>query len=352
MGEVSILLGAGASRPYQIPTFPEFREASTRALLGYKNTDLSVIPTIWKGLYAPFTLEEFYTLVSFQRDVGVHIKVDTIPSLSATDRKCIQKSRFCRDGTLDLSALLQGIERIIPITVFHSANPEASRCYLEMAKVLSVIRSDKPYKFLDIISLNWDTLFEANMEEEGLYPYYPYLKNIKDRMWVNVIKPHGSLNWDYCDNPACRKKEVNRRPTQLLPRTEWKAIKCEVCKRENKLLLFPPTLSKLDYGTAKWFGNVWRQIYEALRWTKYFCVIGYSFPRTDYPLYLTLLNAMRLNNQLERIDIVNIARNGREEKMKRDYFKSVFKPAGKSSRIKFFLDGFENYDINMLSSIL
>jgi hypothetical protein len=96
---------------------------------------------------------------------------------------------------------------------------------------------------------------------------------------VQLIKPHGSLNWLFC--PTCDELEITPKEKGVVTRliSEFADRKCSECRSVYSPLIVPPTFYK-DLDNV-FLSSIWNRTNVALRKVKHLVFCGYSFPDAD-----------------------------------------------------------------------
>jgi len=310
MGEkIVFILGAGFSKPAGAPLVDEFiREAKDIYANGQE--ELNELEKRFFG--------EVFTYYSDLRKARTKIKfdIDNIEELFSILDINISSSKEQSLGAVR-KALIYLIIKTLDITI----NESKYNLYYDFIQRLK----GGNYNF-SFITFNYDLILERAMEN-GSY-HYNYCLDLNASSIPltekKILKLHGSSNWLLCTNPKCRN----------LMLLDQKALRelytqgCNKCKKEAIPLLIPPTWNKnieLDY-----FRNVWCYAFEELRQANKIIIIGYSLPETDIYFRDFLTLALKDNNYLNKIIIVNS--DGRvknkfnlflEENFSRRYFKFI-----------------------------
>lgn len=170
-------------------------------------------------------------------------------------------------------------------------------------------------KNISVITLNYDTLLEEGFDKiylkDALIDYvidfinYDTQINIGDNWWINpckpiyspykgeksssvpikIIKPHGSLNWKYCN--CCNRVFIthwnNKVDLNNLTFDKKNAndinYRCPYDKSLYTQLLIPPTHYKKISNRI--FARLFSECLREIRIAKKICFIGYSFPEFD-----------------------------------------------------------------------
>jgi len=189
---------------------------------------------------------------------------------------------------------------------------------------------------ISFISFNYDTLLDDILFEcvaENIIPKYTYkipLYNIEEvcdygnanarpRMpydGVQLLKPHGSLNLNYCTHRQAPYGEGYFYNRNYL-KTWTDQLKCPCCGSDLKRLMVPPLYSKHDFiqSTAYKKPGAWRSSPENFR--KYIdndisdclaaadeiVVIGYSMPAYDFDFKSLLLRSLVKNKKRKNVHL-------------------------------------------------
>ena len=137
------------------------------------------------------------------------------------------------------------------------------------------------------ISLNYDLVLEHALSRASAPWYYAHIPTTVDcdQGGIEVVKPHGSLNWLFKGNVPfvsittdCRLASVAHRPF--------------VENRFREALIIPPTQVKDPLNTRETqapetqelLSKLWKRMADALIAASHVLIIGYSFPSTDHHL--------------------------------------------------------------------
>jgi len=136
------------------------------------------------------------------------------------------------------------------------------------------------------ISLNYDLVLERALDLVKAPWYYAQVSTTEDRDQdgIQVIKPHGSLNWLFKGNvPSVSISTDYRGP---VAHRSW------VENRFREALIIPPTHLKQPVNipetqapaTKELLAKLWKSMADALINASRVFIIGYSFPSTDHHL--------------------------------------------------------------------
>ena len=189
---------------------------------------------------------------------------------------------------------------------------------------------------ISFISFNYDTFLDEALltcVDEAIIEEYTYRiplydveepcpygnVNVRPRMpnnGVQLLKPHGSLNLNYCTHRQAPYGEGYFYNRNYLK--NWNEIlNCPCCGRESKRLLIPPLYSKHDFiqSSAYKKTGAWRSSPENYR--KYIdndmvnclsaadeiIVIGYSMPAYDFDFKSLFLRGLIKNKKRKKVHL-------------------------------------------------
>jgi SIR2-like domain len=240
-------------------------------------------------------LEDLFTTIDLAANTGHNLG----PNYSASDLRTIRRTLIVRLIRM-LSSSFNTKKR----------NPDEAREY--MTKFFSDLLTDR----VAFLSMNWDCVIEAMLDETqgvrdidyGCSAIAAVFKNYAvqrrsgppPKQSVQVLKPHGSVNWMYCD--ACSRlywfpASVTRKiASQLFKDSDGEVVKQLIRKR-----LKPPVkpavcpdcgaqalgtrFATFSYRKALEFPMhyaTWGRAEELLRKAHTWIFIGYSLPAADY----------------------------------------------------------------------
>lgn len=138
-----------------------------------------------------------------------------------------------------------------------------------------------------VISLNYDLVLEHALTHATAPWYYAHVSTTVDRdqRGVQVIKPHGSLNWLFKGNVPFVSITTDYRIGPVTHR-------CFVENRFKEAMIIPPTHLKRPVNipetqaleTRELLSKLWKSMAEKLKAASHVFIIGYSFPSTDHHL--------------------------------------------------------------------
>ncbi len=347
MARYTILLGAGASAPYGTPTFGDFRDVAEDILA--EEELLSNLLIVWRRFYDDIDLEEFYSLLQNQLTTGVELDVRGI--LDTNEIRALEGTGYMHEYVLEFRNLMLEIERVIPSVILGSANPDGSNVYDELAeRIKEADRSDwisrSPHWYnCDVISFNWDTLFEIAARRQGLRVSYPGVVRPGGQT-LTVEKPHGSINLEHCPDEDCTKKEIILRDeiNDHYGETDWTREQCEGCDTLRQPVLLAPAFVKRPPDILlEWHQTNIKSAFAAIRSCRTLFIVGYRFPLTDYQFFLTFRNAVRLNPTLETIRVVNKEKDIERDRQFRWHFAELLDGTGHEDKLEFDFSGVEEW---------
>lgn len=162
------------------------------------------------------------------------------------------------------------------------------------------------------ISLNYDILIDNALMESYPYADLDYGINFtnfsrnndwhkpKSKKEVNLFKPHGSLNWLYCQtcvSLTLTPKEKSASTYLEEPRP------CTECQSLMVPIIVPPSFMKIMNNY--YLTQIWKKAESALQSARdlYFC--GYSFPDADLHIKYMLKRIELKNGSTPRVYVVN-----------------------------------------------
>jgi hypothetical protein len=113
----------------------------------------------------------------------------------------------------------------------------------------------------------------------------------------HFLKAHGSIDWLYCGNEACR--AYRKVFPALDPRTTHF---CSECNENLSYLLIPPVLNK-GYRQYPVIRRIWNLAAKEMASVNNLVIWGYSLPPTDF--YASWLLRIVREAPLERVTIIN-----------------------------------------------
>lgn len=239
-------------------------------------------------------LEDIFTLIDLSANTGHHLGSDFSPAALRTVRRALIV-RFIR-------MLSQRYNR-------RKEAPDDNWIQLETLLKRLDLQSAA------VLSLNWDCVVERGLARTQAVDYFNYgcearaasfvrgkfgLKNEKASKNFQVLKPHGSINWLYCD--ACRElywlppAQSEKVAQTLFRERDWVAVEAATNEYGKAKTLNPPCpvcgsyalgtrLATFSYRKALDFpmhAATWRRAEALLREASTWIFFGYSMPGADF----------------------------------------------------------------------
>ncbi len=322
-----LILGAGFSCNAGLPLASEF----TRQLLNVRGLKLDgpsakQVPYIRTFVDSVFgegarrnydewpELEDIFTLVDLSANTGHHLG----PGYSASDLRIVRRSIIVRMIRMLAQEYARGRKK---------AKTEwlaLEGFFKEFDATTSVV-----------LSMNWDTVFERGIARTQNIEKVEYgcgavpvrfggkklmPRNVKGETLI-MLKPHGSVNWLYCD--VCRDifwvdpEQPERVAQTLFGVKDWKAIgtaghalepECPRCTAKSLGTRF----ATFSYRKALDFpmhAASWRSAEELLKRAREWIFFGYSMPAADFE-FKHLLKRVQLSHPLRpRITVITGGRD-------------------------------------------
>lgn len=314
-----LILGAGFSRNAGLPLASEF----TRELLNLRGLKLDGPSARQVAYIRAFVdsvfgegasrnhdewpeLEDIFTLVDLSANTGHHLG----PSHSASDLRIVRRSIIVRMIRMLAKAYARGRDK-------HDADWMTLEGFFKQFDATTSA----------VLSMNWDTVFEQGIARTqkidkieygcGAAPVRFERGKLKRRKLVGetltVLKPHGSVNWLYCD--ACRDMfwvapEQTERVAQTLFRAkDWNAIGAAGLAPPTTLEPACPRCGAKSIGTRfatfsyrkaldfPMHAASWRTAEELLKGARDWIFIGYSMPSADFE-FKHLLKRVQLSERV------------------------------------------------------
>jgi len=331
-------LGAGASVSGGAPTFANFRDKAKEVLSkilqeGESGEKISLFQNVlnqWNENFADYNIEEYYSAVEMNEQLN-H----------------------------DESITTKNIVRFIAYTIEKSILKLNTPSY-KLLVDYGIVKA--------IVTTNWDILLERSINEslglafddnallnydDIIKPYHEVTPSQQSDGYIPpILKLHGSLNWGFC-RKCGQIYYFNRKIyTQLI---SYNDVKCK--KHENISLtpfIVPPTLSKLEKAEMNNekspyvpLRSIWTKASEYLRLCKKVYFIGYSFPETDVQMKIFISNALRKNENLEKIIIVSNPKYGRSRIDFEERYSPILLKTNNNPEVIFEYCGFEKFCENL-----
>jgi hypothetical protein len=326
-----LILGAGISRNAGLPLASEF----TRELLNVRGLRLDGPSARQVAYIRAFVdsvfgegasrnhdewpeLEDIFTLVDLSANTGHHLG----PSHSASDLRIVRRSIIVRMIRMLAKAYARGCNK-------HDADWMTLEGFFTQFDATTSA----------VLSMNWDTVFEQGIARTqkidkveygcGATPVRFKKGKLRPRKVVGetltVLKPHGSVNWLYCD--ACRDmfwvapEQTEQVAQTLLRAKDWDAVgatglplpktlepECLRCGAKSIGTRF----ATFSYRKALDFpmhAASWRTAEELLKGARDWIFFGYSMPPADFE-FKHLLKWVQLSEGVRpRITLITAGRD-------------------------------------------
>lgn len=236
-------------------------------------------------------LEDIFTLIDISANTGHHLG----PHYSAADLRVVRRAIIVRM----IRMLSQAYKR-------RQRSPDVGWRALET--FFDGFRADN----CAVLSMNWDTVFERGMARAQMLRRVDYGCHARAVMFdgdqlidrplkgerLHVLKPHGSVNWLYCD--ACREtfwvppNDTDQVAQTLFRKQDWEvllkpksklpAIRTPACPHCDTQSL-GTRFATFSYRKALDFpmhSASWRTAEQYLKGSADWVFIGYSMPAADF----------------------------------------------------------------------
>ncbi|MDP2258164.1 MAG: hypothetical protein Q8J89_00425 [Caulobacter sp.] len=237
-------------------------------------------------------LEDIFTLVDLSANTGHHLG----PRYSAADLRVVRRSILVRMTRM----LSQAYKR-------RQRAPDTAWATLEL--LFKGFEANKTA----VLSMNWDTVFEQGLARAQNIRNFDYGCNasarrfsdgklkgrVEDAEVLHILKPHGSVNWLYCD--ACRETFwVSPSQTEQVAQTLFRKRDWDIVLKGSKVthpkILSPSCphcgsdslgtrFATFSYRKALDFpmhASSWQTGEAYLKTTGNWVFIGYSMPAADF----------------------------------------------------------------------
>jgi hypothetical protein len=275
--------------------------------------------------------------------LGYH-RTESFRKVELFARQILGKNIFTSKSTLDIEAFFTLIE----IEIERNPSPDLlyirnelllliQRVLLELESRLKIDDSEYDYfikllrKTDTIITYNWDILLdnklsrkeilEKRYHKDGDYNidvkhYENFVVKISafsEATWEYIsvnepyeewnpesgfyIKAHGSVDWYYCGNEACRAYR------KVFPvQNPLSQHYCSECHEELSCLIIPPVLNK-SYRNYPIIRKIWNIAAKEIASSSELIIWGYSLPPTDF--YTSWLIRQARKGHIKQITLIN-----------------------------------------------
>jgi len=307
-------------------------------------------------------LEDLFTCIDLSANSGHHLGFQYSPAVLRTVRR----------------ALISRIFRMLQMS--YTSGKKTAR---PDRRVLEGFLSRVDASRSAFLSMNWDTVIEKGLEDTQRISSFDYdcdalsahfekqkkeigLVPIPRHEPVHILKPHGSINWMYCD--ACREvfwfplDSPQRIAAQLFGNRDWEVVKeftgqsytfpvlnynCPTCSAQA----LGTRLATFSYRKALDFPmheKTWQSAEKLLRAAKAWIFIGYSLPAADYE-FKHLLKCVQLTRR-ERPELVLVTRGNGAESTRKNY-QRFFGPALEAGQPGVFTEGLNDASMDYLHTL-
>ncbi len=183
-------------------------------------------------------------------------------------------------------------------------------------RLVSALYGADVLKDIVFISTNYDILIDNALTE--LYDdnldldYGIYFRNFeRGGDWkrprrnksISLYKPHGSLNWLYCQ--TCNELEITPKEKGVVTRliSDFANASCFECESVYVPLIVPPTFYK-DLNNV-FLSSIWNKADNSLRKVDHVVFCGYSFPDADIHIKYLLKRAQTNRSRPITFTVVN-----------------------------------------------
>lgn len=283
-------------------------------------------------------LEDIFTMVDLSANTGHHLGAD----YPASDLRVVRRAIIVR-----------------MIRMLEQRYQERRRAPDEAWRRLDTFFGDFSIDDAAVLSMNWDTVFERGMARTQSVEEVDYgcgahradfdndklvLRDAPTGTALHLLKPHGSVNWLYCD--SCREtfwvppKKYNQVAKTLFRDQDWAAVErygsigtprphvnsslcanCEATALGTRFATFSYRKA-LDFPmhSASW-RTAERYLKEAEHWT----FIGYSMPSADFEFKYLLKRVQLARSSRPAITVVT-GGSAEAAQATEDRFKRFFGP--------------------------
>lgn len=285
MAETLYFLGAGASREAGVPTQKELWDQVVARWKKTGDKDIKALLDFAAYLHLGETIEA--------------CRVDLAQLLTLMDLALEQNTALGRYDTGDLRQLRNLIVDVLCDILADSVKREKGSALIGFCQALA--SGDT------VISLNYDTAIDDLLAKYFGYVSYgfefanqSYPMNVPKLLdEYLLLKPHGSLNWLYCN--CCNGiyfNERNKIGGVFLPRPV-----CPADSHPLRRVIVSPTYRK--QFLIPHLHTVWMKCFHYLKNAKTINFIGYSFPPGDIHVIYMIKRAILAGSKRPQINIIS-----------------------------------------------
>jgi NAD-dependent SIR2 family protein deacetylase len=308
--KIAFLLGAGASAPSSIPTVNSLLPELWKRAKKIGREDLDNLANFCEEREIK-NIEDLLTAAYISNFAVKNGNVNSLLGYFLMREEQLSRYRF-KNSQVDASSIsflqdtLQTLFGLLASTMI-SAKPNPT--HDEIATFV------KTHPESSIITTNYDGCMDEAIIRAGMKPK-TYIEeglwikvddNIEDleKIQVDLIKMHGSINWSYCD--SCQ--EVKEFDLLFLKETYDKDKLsypvmglCKNCGGLSRPLLVPPLSFKILMFPK--LIDIWNSAREKIEKAEYLIVVGYSFAEADTYITKIMARSMAMKDNQKMI-VVN-----------------------------------------------
>ncbi|KQR80522.1 hypothetical protein [Sphingomonas sp. Leaf343] len=268
-------------------------------------------------------LEDLFTLVDLAANSGHHLG----PAYPAARLRLVRRAIIAR--------MIRMLDR---------AYNDGVRAGGSDREALDSVIAELNLDDVSVLSMNWDTVIERDLASRRLLTNFDYgcgarraafrdgklaERPLPNAATVEILKPHGSVNWLYCD--ACRNiywlipDEGSRVARTFFRQADWEAIgadsrtsgparlaqTCPSCEADALGTRFA-TFSYRKALDFPMFAASWRTAEERLKRAADWVFVGYSLPAADFEFKHLLKRIQLSEGERPRITVVTKGFAGEE----------------------------------------
>lgn len=315
--DIVYVIGAGFSAEASIPTQKDILRYVEK--LDVKDMDVGsgIAPILINKIFLPYIYKKDEEICDSALLEDIYTMLDS----------SILKNRNI--GIFDPKALIN-VRTALDQCVLKVVQKQLSKKSIDFYKrKLKLILSKK----VSFISTNWDSVLEDILIKMGYKINYCFNEgnNINK---IPVIKPHGSLNWKYCQNcnqiffndslkniKECDRCQCNDKGNENKYISYYNSVTRSPLEKKLLPLFTSPTFIKNSF--LPYFNIIFKRMLEELSFAKEIVFIGYSLPVSDHDIREVLIRANIVNHKAQ-IKVVLLEKNRNKQKNLRNNFLSIY----------------------------
>lgn len=216
-----------------------------------------------------------------------------------------------------IQVLLRNIKKILSEQKLKEEN---------VSVIKNLINKSSLYKQSTFINLNWDSSLEDIINTMGMgVDYcvdfdYDEQKAFNKNKKIEVLKPHGCINWNYCIKCRRLSNSKGKNVRKEIFYSEDLHINCECenihySQNDEEMIIVPPTFIKETRNYP--FDKIQRRVHQRIGTADVIVIIGYSLRESDYDMRYALMSAISADigenkNLSTRIVIFGAKRNSKK----------------------------------------